>query len=75
MPMTLAGKHFRATEQSNHLNLALKALVLHRGWSQRRRFLRCALQENCEHGRADCQHDDGVQFFVGGSAVDLSSVS
>ena len=40
--------------RSNHLDLALKALVLHRGWSQRRRFLRRALQENLEQGRADC---------------------
>ena len=68
-------KHFRATEQSNHLDLATKALVLHRGWSQLRRFLHRSLQENFEHGRADCQRDDGVQLFVDGSAVDVSYVS
>ena len=42
---------------------------------ERRRFLRRALQENFGHGRADCQRDDGVQFFVGGSVDNLSSVS
>ena len=61
--------------RSNHLDLALKALDLHRGWSQRRRFLFVRSKKTFEHGRADCQDDDGVQFFVDGSAVDLNSVS
>ena len=41
--------------RSNHLDLARKSLVLHRGWSQRRRFLRRVLQENFEQSRADCR--------------------
>merc|ERR1712135_180095 len=40
------------------------SLDLHRGWDQRRQFLRHALTNPLEHGRAAWQHDIGVQILA-----------
>ena len=48
---TLGWRTLSCNGAEQHLDLAFKALVLHRGWSQRSRFLRRALHGNLEHGR------------------------